>query len=327
MNFNLLQTLTFLFQRFLPLWILTFAALAFLAPNFFAPFAHFPPFALGFIFFLMGMTISFESFVEVFKRPKVLLIGMGLKWLLTVVVSVALAFIFFREEGKLAAGVILAGVVPSGTSANVYTLLADGTVALSLTLASIDTFIAPFMTPFLMELFAGQFIPITFLDLFLNIIYIVFIPIACGMLIQLFLAKQIQKVRPVFSLLSIFSLFVIVLGVIVGAYESVLSFTSTIPLLLVVVFIQVAFPMAASYYIAKWFGAPEASCRAILFHVGICNTALSSTLALSYIDPLAAVPSVLNMITNLSLGAAVANWFARKPMTTEKNENHFSKKF
>lgn len=318
MNVHLLQRVTFIFQRFLPLWILVFAALGFLAPNFFALFAHFPPFALGFIFFLMGMTISFASFVEVFKRPKVLFIGMGLKWFLTVVISVALAFLFFQDEGTLAAGVILAGVVPSGTSANVYTLLADGTVALSLTMASIDTFIAPFMTPYLMELFAGKLIPITFLDLFLSIIYIVFIPIACGMLIQLFLAKQIEKVRPVFSLLSIFSLFVIVLGVVVGAYESVLLFTSVIPLLFVVVFIQVAFPMVVSYLIAKWFGAPEASCRAILFHVGICNTALSSTLALSYIDPLAAVPSVLNMITNLSLGAAVANWFAKRPIARKE---------
>lgn len=299
-------------QKFLPVWIVFFAILAFMFPNFFQAFGAAPPYALAFIFLLMGMSISYQSFLAVFKQPRELLLGMGMKWIITVFVSVLLAYVFFRENSSLAAGIILAGTVPSGTSANLYTLLAEGTVALSITLAGIDTFIAPFMTPLLMQLFAGTFIPISFWTLFLNIIYIVFIPLLLGLFIQWKWSGLVEKVRPVLPLTSIFALFVIVLGVIASAYYSIIVYTAQLPLLFVVVFFQVVTPMAAAYYIARLCKVPEASCRAMLFHVGICNTALSATLAIHHIDPLAAVPSVVNMVINLSVGAFVANWLHSK---------------
>ncbi|MGO4888329.1 bile acid:sodium symporter family protein [Anaerobacillus sp. MEB173] len=324
MNQTNLQKVIFVLQRFLPLWIIFFAVVAFLFPKPLEPLGEATPYALGFIFLLMGMTIPFQSFLAVFKKPKELLLGMALKWVLTVFISVALAYVFFRDNASLAAGVILAGTVPSGTSANLYTLLAEGTVALSITLAAVDTFIAPFMTPFLMQVFAGQFIPISFWSLFLNIVYIVFVPIIAGLLLQWKWSDKIAVVKPFFPISSILALFVIVLGVTASAYDSLITYTSLLPLLFGVVFFQVAVPMAGGYYIAKLLKLPEASCRAMLFHIGICNTALSATLAMNHIDPMAAVPSVVNMVINLSLGAFVANWLGRTPVSEVEEVKHMA---
>lgn len=319
MDAVLLQRITAVFQRFLPLWILFSAIIAFLLPAFFMPLGGATPFALAFIFLLMGMTITIDRFVIVLKKPKELMVGMGLKWILTVGISVILAYVFFRDNANLAAGIILAGTVPSGTSANLYTLLAEGTVALSITLAAVDTFIAPFMTPVLMQLFAGQFIPVSFLDLFLNIVYIVFVPLFIGLFIQWKWGKKVEKVQPFFPLSSMLALILIVLGVIAGAYESIVAYTSLLPMLCAVIFFQVTIPMAGGYYIAKFLKLPEASCRAMIFHVAISNTALSATLAMNHIAPLAAVPSVLNMVMNLSIGAFVANVLKNRPAeVTEK---------
>jgi BASS family bile acid:Na+ symporter len=302
----------FILQRFLPLWIIFFAVVAFLLPDVFKALGAVTSLALALIFLFMGMSISYQSFLTVIKRPKDLILGMGMKWIITVAISVALAYLFFRDNASLAAGIILAGTVPSGTSANLYTLLAEGTPALSITLAAIDTVIAPFMTPVLMQVLAGHWIPVSFWSLFLNIVYIVFIPIMIGLVLQWKWSGFIEGIKPFLPLSSILALFVIVLGVVASAYESIMMYTSVLPLLIAAVFVQVAFPMAAGYYIARLLKVSEPNCRAMLFHVGICNTALSATLAMNYIDPLAAVPSVVNMVINLTLGAFVANVLGKK---------------
>ncbi|WP_096200793.1 bile acid:sodium symporter family protein [Bacillus sp. FJAT-45350] len=308
MNNSFLRKVIFVLQRFLPIWIILCSVIAFVFPSLFSFLGSVTPWALAFIFLLMGMSISFDSFMAVLKKPQELLLGMAMKWMITVGISVLLAYLFFRDNASLAAGIILAGTVPSGTSANVYTLLAGGTVELSIALATIDTFIAPFMTPYLMQLFAGQFIPVSFWTLFLNIVYIVFVPIAIGVFLQWRWGNKITSIRPFFPLCSVVALLVIVVSVTSNAYESIIQYMWALPSLFLVVFIQVALPMVLSYLIAKYLCKfPEATCRALLFHVGICNTALSATLAMNHIDPLAAVPSVVNMVINLSLGALVAN--------------------
>ena len=70
--------------------------------------------------------------------------------------------------------------------------------------------------------------------------------------------------------------------------------------------------MFAGYFIAKSLKISEVNSRAILFHTGICNTALAATLAMQHINSMAAVPAVANMIVNLTMGALVANIFKYK---------------
>src|SRR5699024_12381684 len=75
---------------------------------------------------------------------------------------------------------------------------------------------------------------------------------------------------------------------------------------------QVMIPMYLGYVMArKLLKLPKEYAISICFHTGICNTALSATLATEHLTTLAAVPSVLNMIINLTIGAFVANYFER----------------
>jgi BASS family bile acid:Na+ symporter len=95
-----------------------------------------------------------------------------------------------------------------------------------------------------------------------------------------------------------------------------------LPLLGFALFLQVAIPFVAGYYISKKIGLVEEECRTILFQTGICNTALAAILAMETISPLAAVPSVINMVINLSLGALAANYFSRK-VKSEHTVEHY----
>lgn len=78
------------------------------------------------------------------------------------------------------------------------------------------------------------------------------------------------------------------------------------------VFFQVSIPIFVDYFISKSLKVPEENARAILFHTRICNTAFAATLELEHVSSLAAVPAVANMVVNLTLGAVMANIFARK---------------
>lgn len=299
-------------SKYLPFWILFCAIIAYLFPGAFSGIREWTSIGLGAIFLFMGMTLATSQLIETVKKPKVVLIGVLIKWTMTVTISVGLAYLFFRDQPELATGTILAGTVPSGTTANLFALLAGGDVALSIAMATTDTFLAPLLTPVLTQFFAGQFIPVSFWALFINIILIVLMPLTTGLFLKWKFTEVVEKVQPYTPLLSQLALFIVVLSVISNAQQVLSENLSLIPLIAVVVLFQVSVPMVCGYLIARLVGMKEQHARSVLFHVGICNTALAATLALEHVSALSAVPAVLNMVTNLTLGAAIANFFQKR---------------
>lgn len=305
-------------SRFLPLWILVLSLIAFLVPEIFIPIQDLTEMSLGAIFLLMGLSLSTEQIMHVVKKPKYAFIGVGLKWLLMVIVTIIIAFTFFSNHAELASGLILSGTVPSGTSANVYTSIAGGEVALSITMATLDTMIAPFLTPILVQATVGRVVPVDFMALFMNIIWVVFIPLFTGLVLQWKFPKRVNIVKPYTGLLSQLALFIVVLSVISKAEPSLRENMDLLPFVFVAVFLQVAIPMFLGYFISKFLKVPQANMIAITFHTGICNTALSATLAMEHFSSLASIPAVANMIVNLTIGAIVANVFEKQQSRRDK---------
>lgn len=299
-------------SRFLPIWILSLSLLAFLIPNLFGPIQNSTEIWLGAIFLFMGMSLSTEQIMGVIKKPKHAFVGIGLKWTIMVGVTVIIAFTFFATNPEVASGIILAGTVPSGTSANVYTFIAGGEVALSITMATLDTVISPILTPSLVQASVGKVVPVDFMALFMNIIWVVFVPLFMGLFLQWKFPKRVATFKPYTGILSQLALFIIVLSVVSKAQPVLLDNMTLLPLILIAVILQVSIPMFIGYYIPKLFKLPRANMIAITFHTGICNTALSATLAMEHFSSLAAVPAVLNMIVNLTIGAIVAKLFEKR---------------
>lgn len=298
--------------KYLPIWLVVCSILAYLFPTKFVFIQGTTGVFLGLIFLLMGMSLATEQITHVIKKPKNVLIGFGLKWTIMVGVTLAIAFLFFGQNPEIASGIILAGTVPSGTSANLYTFIAGGEVAVSLAMATLDTMIAPVVTPSIVQLSIGQIIPINFWALFLNIIWIVFIPLFFGLFLQWKFPSKVAIVKPYTSVLSQISLFIIILAVVSQAQPTLEENLIHLPLIFVAVSLQVIIPMFTGYFLSKLFKISNKHVIAITFHTGICNTALSATLATEHISALAAVPAVANMIVNLTVGAIVARMFEKR---------------
>jgi BASS family bile acid:Na+ symporter len=105
----------------------------------------------------------------------------------------------FTFPDEIAAGIILIGSCPNGLASNVMTYLAGANLALSVTLTAISTVIAPFVTPFFIELLAGQYIEIDFWYMVLDITKIVIIPVSAGLIFNYFLHGKFKILDDIMS--------------------------------------------------------------------------------------------------------------------------------
>ncbi|MCL5282762.1 MAG: bile acid:sodium symporter family protein [Planctomycetes bacterium] len=146
------------------------------------------------IMFGMGTTLSVADFTRVLKMPWPVFIGFALQFLIMPLVGFVLAKTFGFPDA-IAAGVVLIGCCPSGVASNVMAYLARGDVALSVTITSFTTLASPFLTPFLMDKLAGQFIEVNPLKMMFEIINMIIVPIAAGLIANRILFSR----RPVFQ--------------------------------------------------------------------------------------------------------------------------------
>ena len=148
---------------------------------------------LQIIMFGMGSQMSFRDFAGVIKMPKGVLLGLACQFTIMPIIGFTIATTFgFPPE--IAAGIILVGSSPSGLASNVMSFIAKANLALSVTLTAVATMLAPLITPSLMKLLAGQFVPIDFWGMMLSIINMVILPIVAGLMFNT-LAYGNEKLR------------------------------------------------------------------------------------------------------------------------------------
>lgn len=146
-------------QKYFAFIVVGFSVIALLYPPLFSWLSPYIPYLLGVVMLAMGLTIKLRDFTIVFKRPLPMLIGGVGQFLIMPLIAFGIA-ILLQLPPELAAGLILVGACPGGTSSNVMVYLARGDVALSVAMTTVSTVIAPIMTPLMILLLANQWMPI-----------------------------------------------------------------------------------------------------------------------------------------------------------------------
>mgnify|MGYP002623935101 CR=1 FL=1 len=133
------------------------------------------------VMFSMGVQMRMADFARIATTPYPVIVGVALQFLVMPLSGYALAKLFaFPPE--IAAGVVLIGSCSSGLASNVMCYLAGANLALSITLTAVATLLAPLATPFWMQLLAGEFVSIDPLQMMMQIVEMVLLPIAAAML-------------------------------------------------------------------------------------------------------------------------------------------------
>lgn len=101
----------------------------------------------------------------------------------------------FKLPPELAVGLVLLGTCPGGTASNVMTYLAKGDVALSVGMTAVSTLVAPFLTPVLTYMLAGQWVKINTYVMMIDILKIVVGPIFWECFFNISLDKLYKNIK------------------------------------------------------------------------------------------------------------------------------------
>lgn len=265
---------------------------------------------LQLIMFGMGVSLSLGDFASVAKMPKLVGIGTALQYTIMPLTGFALTMVFPLEP-EVAAGVILIGAAPSGLASNVMTYISKGNLALSVTVTTLATLLAPIFTPFYMQWLGGQFIEVDAWDMMVSIVRITLLPIAAGLVFNRFLHGKTAWLDRLMPALSMAGIVLILMIMTAGGRDNLLE----IGLLLILIsLIHNVTGYTLGYWSARALGADERSCRTIAFEVGQQNAGLATGLAqeMGKMATVGLVPTVFGSLMNIT-GATLATWWRDKP--------------
>lgn len=261
------------------------------------------------VMFGMGLTLKLDDFTIVFKRPKDIVIGCVAQFTIMPLLAFFLGKAFGLEAG-LMAGVILVGTCPGGTASNVMTYLSKGDVALSVGMTSVNTVLAPFLTPAITYLLLKTTVSVDVVSMFVSIIKVVIVPIALGFLINGLWGKHTEKVADVLPLVSVTAIALIVAAVVSHNSARILETGAQV---FAVVILHNLLGYAVGYLLALAFRMPMSRKKALAIEIGMQNSGLATSLAGTSFPGLAmaTVPGAIFSVWHNISGALLANLFRR----------------
>lgn len=257
----------------------------------------FLPIALGIIMLGLGLSLTLADFARVVKFPKPVLIGLSCQLLLLPVVCFFLAKAFGLAPA-LAVGLMLLAASPGGTTANLYSHLAHGDVALNITLTAVNSVIAVLTMPLIVNLSLAYFmegdqaLPLQFTKV-VQVFVIVLGPVAIGIWMRSrFPGFAARMEKPVKIISALFLLIIIILAVV----KDWQTFVDYAPLVGGAALAFNLISLAVGYWVPRLFKLSLRQSIAIGMEIGIHNGTLAIALALS--------PMLLNNAT-MSIPAAI----------------------
>lgn len=290
------------------IWVIIFAVIAFLFPSAFSGLASYISILLGIIMFGMGLTLTPNDFKEIFKAPASVIIGVAAQFIIMPSLAWLLATIF-RLPPEVAVGVILVGCCPGGTASNVITYLAKGNTALSVTITSCSTLLAPVLTPALTLLLASKWLPVSAGAMFFSILQIVLLPIVLGIVVRLFFRKQVERSVGVLPLVSVVGIVLVVMAV-VAVNTGNLARSGLLIFLIVV--LHNGLGLLLGFLAGKILNLSYPDRKAISIEVGMQNSGLGAALATAHFSPIAALPSAIFSVWHNISGPLLATWWSKK---------------
>lgn len=272
------------------------------------------PLALGVIMLGLGLSLTVADFTRVIKYPKAVFIGLVCQMILLPAAALLVAKLLSLSP-ELAVGLMLLSASPGGPTANLYSHLSNGDVALNITLTAINSVLTLFSLPFIvglsMDYFLGEAlaIPMPFGKI-ISVFAIVLIPVSIGMLIKRFkptISSTLEK--PVKIASAILLVLVIVATIlkdraVLGQYFAQIGLAA---------FLFNVVSLLGGYFIPKLFSIDKKQAIAIGMEIGIHNGTLAIFIALTVLNnSVMSVPPAIYSIIMFFTAAAFGYWVNSK---------------
>lgn len=245
---------------------------------------------LAFVMYGVALGIRPGIFVEVFQKPKSVILGAVCQLVLLPALTCLLAILLGRWiSPMMGLGMILVASCPGGNISNFMSSLAKANVELSVSLTAISTALAVLMTPFNFWLWGNIYLnsaavaaeiptlSIPLMDVFRTIFILLGIPLAAGILTARYLPKVAAALKKPLQWISILFFIAIVILSFAGNMD---AFLKCIKYIFLVVFIHNLMALCIGYTVGTCFKVPRADRRTLTIETGIQNSGLGLALLL-----------------------------------------------
>lgn len=253
------------------------------------------PVALGIIMLGLGLSLTLADFARVLKQPKAVIIALLCQLILLPAICFGLV-LAFQLPPVLAVGMMMLAASPGGTTANLYSHLFRGDIALNISLTAVNSVIAVITLPIITNFAIAYFQP--FDDRLglqwskaLEVFAIVLLPVALGMIVRRFWPKFAASMDKPVRIASVIILIVVIAGAVASNWTLlVANFTQLA--LITILFCLIS--LAIGFFVPRMLRVGKRQSIATSFEIGIHNATLAIVIA----------QSVLGSV-ELSLPAAV----------------------
>jgi len=255
------------------------------------------PIALAIIMFGLGLSLTTADFVRVARSPRAVISALVLQVLVLPVIAFGLVLAFDLPP-LLAVGVMLLAASPGGTTANLFSHLFRGDVALNISLTAINSVLAAFTIPLITNLAIGYFDADGDLGLqfgkIAQVVVLVLVPVVIGMIVRARWADFAKAADKPVRIFSIVVLVIVTIGAIIGERENIVDYARQVGL---VTALFCLISLASGYGVALLMRLDRAQAMATSMEVGIHNTTIALTIALSVLDnAMVAIPAAVYSI-------------------------------
>ena len=242
----------------------------------------FLPIALAIIMAGLGLELRPQDFKRVAKHPKAVFLALFCQ----LMILVSIAFVICKLLALpplLAVGVMLLAASPGGPTANLFSYLYKGDIALNITLTAINSVIAAFTLPFIVNLSIqhfindGQQLGLQFSKV-IQVFLIIIVPVCLGMLVRYFSPNVADKLHKPVRTFAVVFLILIIIGAVAKERNSILEYIMQVGLATSLFCIA---SLLIGYFIPRIFGISSTQARACAFEIGIHNSTLAMTIALT----------------------------------------------
>jgi bile acid:Na+ symporter, BASS family len=270
------------------------------------------------IMFGMGTELSLKDFEKVLSMPKGVITGVICHYSIMPLVGFLLAGIFHFPP-EIAAGIILVGCCPSGVASNVMCFLARANLALSVSVTTVSTLLAPFLTPLLMRWLGGQFIEVHWQAMVWDITRIVLFPVIGGLLFHYLIRGKFGWLDKSLPLLSMGGIALIIVVITAAGRDSLLKVGG---LLVLATLLHNVTGFFLGYWASRLLRFSEKDCRTISLEVGMQNSGLASGLAMTMgkLTTVGLAPAVFGPLMNTN-GSILASWWHHRLPDPESIED------
>jgi len=245
----------------------------------------FLPIALGIIMLGLGLSLTIEDFKRVTKYPKAMTIALVCQMVVLPLLCFLLITVFSLDP-VLAVGLMLLAASPGGATANLYSHLSNGDVALNISLTAVNSVLTLFTLPLLVNfsldyfLDSGQYVPMQFKKI-VEVFAIVLVPVTIGMLVKSKVPAFAQRMDKPVKILSVLLLVIILVSVTIREQQVLVDYSAELGLPILLFNIL---SMAIGYFVPQLFNVEKKQAIAIGMEIGIHNGTLAIYIALNVLN-------------------------------------------